>query len=118
MRGALKMIAGLALALASAAPQIAQAQASASAFTQGFRYDAARRLTGKISPDPDGDTGSIKYAAVRGTYDTGGRLAKVETGELSAWQSEAVAPSNWGNAPSEPASFTVFRTVEYSYDTF
>lgn len=67
------------------------------------------RVTGTIAPDPDG-AGSLKYAAVRNTYDAAGRLIKVETGELSTWQSESVAPASWG------AAFTVLSTVDTTYD--
>src|SRR5438477_277891 len=74
----------------AAAP--AGAQSAPSAFTTGHRYDVARRVVGTIAPDPDG-TGPLKYAAVRNTYDpVSGELTKVETGELSAWESESVAP--------------------------
>jgi RHS repeat-associated protein len=84
------------------------AQSSPSAFTTGYRYDVGGRVTGVISPDPDG-TGSIRYAAVRNTYNTQGMPVTIETGELSAWQSEAVAPTNW-------TGFTVFRTETRTYD--
>lgn len=84
------------------------AQASPSAFTAGMRYDAARRVTGTISPDPDG-AGPLPFRAVRNTYDAGGRLTRVERGTLSAWQSEAVAPASW-------SGFTVLETVQSSYD--
>lgn len=88
----------------------AHAQSSPSAFTTAYRYDAARRVTAIISPDPDGG-GSLAYAAVRNTYDAAGRLTKVETGQLSTWQSDSVAPANWGSV------FTVLATVETFYDT-
>jgi RHS repeat-associated protein len=94
------------LGVSLTAPVVAQTLPSA--FTSATRYDLSRRVVGTIAPDPD-DTGSIKYAAVRNTYDTAGRLVKVEKGELAAWQSEAVAPSAW-------AGFTIFQTVETTYD--
>ena len=72
------------------------------------RYDAMGRVTGTIAPDPDG-SGPIKFAAVRNSYDAQGLLIKVETGELAGWQSEAVAPGSW-------TGFTVFRTVDTTYD--
>lgn len=84
------------------------AQASPSAYTTGMRYDALRRVVGTIAPDPDG-AGPLAFAAVRNTYDAAGRLVKVETGELSAWQGEAVAPASW-------SGFTIFTTLETSYD--
>jgi YD repeat-containing protein len=94
--------------LASALSGEAQAQPSASPFTSAARYDALGRLTGTISPDPDG-TGPRLHLAVRNTYDAAGRLIRVETGALAAWQSEAVAPAGW-------AGFTVAQTVDTTYD--
>ena len=86
------------------------AQTSPSDFTTAARYDALRRPTGSIRPDPDG-LGPIKYAAVRNSYDSGGNLIKVEMGELASWQSEAVAPASW-------SGFTIFRTMDISYDAY
>src|SRR5262245_56341328 len=86
----------------------AWSQSSPSAHTTGFRYDAAKRLVGTISPDPDG-SGPIAYAASRNTYDSRGVLTRVEVGELSSWQSEAILPMNW-------TGFTVFRLTDYTYD--
>ncbi len=86
----------------------AYGQASPSAYTSATRYDGMNRVTGTISPDPDG-AGALKYAAVRNTYSLSGELIKVETGELSSWQSESVAPSAW-------TGFTVLSSVETSYD--
>lgn len=83
-------------------------QTSPSAYTTGYRYDASRQLTGTISPDPDA-SGPLKHAAVRNSYDGKGRLIKVENGELSAWQSEVVAPSAW-------SGFTIFQTQDIAYD--
>jgi len=86
----------------------ALAQSAASPFTSATRYDAMRRVSGTIAPDPDG-AGPLGFAAVRNTYDAAGRLTKVERGELSAWQSEAVAPANW-------TGFTVLQTLDNVYD--
>lgn len=86
----------------------ARAQASASPWTSATRYDARNRVVGTISPDPDG-AGPRPFLAVRNTYDAAGRLTKVETGSLSAWQSEAVAPSAW-------TGFTLHRSVETVYN--
>jgi RHS repeat-associated protein len=99
----------LLLCTALAAPlSPAFAQASPSAFTTGYRFDANHRLVGTISPDPDG-AGPLAYAAVRNTYDGAGRLIKVEKGELSSWQSESVAPSAW-------TGFTILQTIDTTYD--
>jgi len=100
-----RLLAALALLLAPAA---AYAQPAASPYTSAQRYDAAGRITGSIAPDPDG-AGALTFMAVRNSYDSAGRPIKVETGTLSAWQSEAVAPSAW-------TGFTVLRTAETRYD--
>ncbi|WP_229955132.1 RHS repeat-associated core domain-containing protein [Parasphingorhabdus litoris] len=86
----------------------AYAQSSASAYTSATRYDIKGQVTGTIAPDPDG-SGALKYLATRTTYDIRGNVIKVETGELAAWQSEAIAPANW-------SGFTVHRTVHSTYD--
>ena len=90
-------------------PGLAFAQTVPSDFTSAIRYDAARRVTGTIAPDPDG-TGPLHHIALRNTYDAAGRLRRVEKGELLAWQSESVAPAAWLN-------FTVQMQVDSSYDT-
>lgn len=95
--------------LALAVPVQVAAQASPSAYTSATRYDAMGRVTGTIAPDPDG-AGALKHLATRTTYDGRGLPTKVETGVLSAWQSEAVAPASWG------AAFTVHNKVETAYD--
>lgn len=89
--------------------ETALAQPVASPYTSGARYDLSRRVVGTIAPDPDG-AAPITYAAVRNSYNADGNLTKVEHGELAAWQSETVAPSAW-------TGFTVFRTIDYTYDT-
>jgi RHS repeat-associated protein len=95
-------------ALSPLLPSAADAQATPSAFTGGVRYDAARRVTGTISPDPDG-AGPLPFRAVRTTYDAAGRPIRVERGTLAAWQSEAVAPAGW-------SGFTVLERAESRYD--
>lgn len=101
---------GLALSVwTCVASTAALAQTAASPYTWAYRYDAMRRVTGTIAPDPDG-AASLKFAATRTTYDFAGRAVKVETGELSGWQSENVLPANWGN------SFKPLSWVEYAYD--
>jgi RHS repeat-associated protein len=89
-------------------PVAATAQSVPSAYTSATRYDIAGHVTGTIAPDPDG-AGPLHYAAVRNTYDSRGNLTKVETGELSSWQSEAVAPSAW-------SGFTIYTTTLTTYD--
>ncbi|MBX7494541.1 RHS repeat-associated core domain-containing protein [Qipengyuania sp. 6B39] len=84
--------------------------AAQSAYTSYMRYDAMGRVTGTISPDPDG-SGPLGYLATRTTYDARGLPTKVETGELSIWKGEAIAPASWGTA------FSVQTIAETTYDT-
>jgi RHS repeat-associated protein len=107
--GRLPALALEAAVIAAIAASPAFAQSLPSAYTYGTRYDAAGRVTGTIAPDPDG-TGGLHYAAVRNTWNNAGQLTKVETGELSTWKSESVAPSSWG------AAFTVRHTLDTTYD--
>ena len=86
------------------------AQTGAQPYTSNQRYDAMGRVTGTISADPDAVGSGNPLLAVRNSYDAAGRLTKVETGTLSAWQSEAVAPADWGTA------FAAARTLETQYD--
>lgn len=111
MSGSLTHAVSLALLMLGVSTQPAVAQSSASAFTWATRYDAQQRVTGTISPDPDGPDpiGPLKFAATRNTWNTRGLLTRVETGELQNWQSESIAPSSW-------SGFTIHRTVDYVYD--
>ena len=107
--------AAMTAALAPPLADEAHAQAQASPYTSGARYDALGRVTGTISPDPDPGSGPGQasgprpHLAVRNSYDPAGRLIKVESGTLAAWQSEAVAPASW-------TGFTVLQTVDTQYD--
>jgi RHS repeat-associated protein len=86
------------------------AQASSSAFTTGHRYNALGQETGTIMP---GVTvgGVFVHGATRQSYDAAGNLIKIETGQLSSWQSEQVMPANW------PASlFQIHRVKQMTYD--
>jgi RHS repeat-associated protein len=105
---AIMCIAVMAALAALIAPTPARAQMSASPYTSATRYDAMGRVTGTIAPDPDG-AGALHHLAVRTSYDAAGRPVRAETGELAAWQSEAVAPAAW-------TGFTIFRTLETLYD--
>lgn len=89
-----------------AAPAVAQS--SPSAFTSGYRFDAARRVVGVIQADPDG-SGELRFAATRNSYDAAGRLVKIEQGTLADWQSDEVTPQQW-------SGFAVLQTVEVGYD--
>jgi RHS repeat-associated protein len=87
-------------------PWPAAAPAAPAAFTTVYLYDAMRRLTGTIEPDPDG-AGPLHYPAVRNGYDAAGRLVRVEKGELAAWQ---------GGPPAAWTGFTIFERTDTAYD--
>lgn len=86
----------------------AVAQTAASPYTYATRYDAERRVTGTIAPDPDGPGGN-PHPAVRNTYDADGLLTRVEAGSLAAWQSHDIAPAAWGG-------FTIHKVTDITYD--
>jgi RHS repeat-associated protein len=95
------------LALLAATP--AYTQIAAGPGVSATRYDIGGRVVGVIRPDPDG-AGPLGYPAVRNVYDLAGRLIRVESGELAAWQGPDVLPANW-------AGFTVLRTAASEYDS-
>ncbi|HEY5713578.1 MAG TPA: RHS repeat-associated core domain-containing protein [Allosphingosinicella sp.] len=70
-------------------------------------YDVHGRLTGTISPDPDGAE-ALPRLAVRNNYDPADRLITVETGSLATLQA-TTPPASW-------TGFTIFRTTETAYD--
>lgn len=98
----------LVMAAAAFTSTSAYAQSSASDYTSASRYDIKGQVTGTIAPDPDG-AGALKYLATRNTYDIRGNVTKVESGELSTWKAETIAPSAW-------TGFTIHRTVHSTYD--
>lgn len=51
--------------------------------TSGFRYDAVRRLTMRVSPDPDG-TGPLLNRAQQITYDADGNVTRIEAGTTTS----------------------------------
>ena len=97
--------------LAVAATPIA-AQSSASPHTYATRYDDLGRVVGTIAPDPDGASGPLGHPATRTTYDSRNLPTIVETGVLSQWKAETVAPSSWSTN-----DFTVHSKVETTYDS-
>jgi RHS repeat-associated protein len=70
--------------------------------TVTYSYDAARRLTGTVGPDPDG-AGARKPVAERRSYDTAGRLTTVDVGNVDA-------AGAWG-------TFVVGQTQNILYDS-
>lgn len=73
-------------------------------FKTEYRYDAVRQLVGTIRPSTGGG-----HEAIRNTYDSEGRIIKVERGSLTQSQSENVLPANW-------PSFSVLEVVDRTYD--
>ncbi|WP_420137915.1 RHS repeat-associated core domain-containing protein [Sphingomonas sp.] len=86
---------------------VARAQSAAAAYLTAYRYTVGGLLTGTIKSSPGGTAGFI---AVRNSYDGNGRLWKVETGVLAAWQPDTIAPSAW-------SGFTVGGTKTFAYDS-
>lgn len=85
-------------------------EVNADSYKVEYRYNIARQITGQISPDPDGN-GSIKFHAVRNTYNAQGLLEKVENGELASLQGISIKPESWSN-------FTLHNSVVYTYDNW
>ncbi len=86
----------------------ASGQLTAAPFTSAMRYNANGQITGTISAAA-GEPGNNGHLAVRNTYDAAGRLIKIESGRLAAWQSDIVAPDNWDG-------FTISNIVTFTYD--
>ena len=96
-----------------------------------WRYDAMRRVVGKIGPDPDGTgpTNPLKMRATRNTYDPAGRLIKVERGNVDS-QSDAdwalLTPTDVVDTvfdvqgrkvkETKSSSGTSYAVTQYSYD--
>ncbi len=84
------------------------AQNMPAAYLTGYRHDTGGRLVGVIRPDPDG-AGPLAFGAERYTYDLAGNQIRKEFGQLSNWQADSVAPSNW-------VAFTVHQSEDYTHD--
>jgi YD repeat-containing protein len=72
--------------------------------TTRWRYDLMRRVTGVVTPDPDG-TGARKHSATRNTYDPAGLLIKTEMGTVNG-----LTDADW-------AAFLPLDSVQTAYDT-
>lgn len=104
-------ICGALALLAAASVSASQMEAP---FTYASRYDAAGRLVGTISPDPD-EAGPLRLMAQRHTYSEG-LLVRIESGQLSGWADEDVAPADWGNFGF--AGTSIFNAREFAYDSY
>jgi RHS repeat-associated protein len=71
--------------------------------TTRWIYDVRRRVIGVIAPDPDG-SGALLFRATRNTYDSAGRLTKVEQGTTTNQTATALS------------TFVALQTVETAYD--
>lgn len=67
-----------------------------------WRYDAKRRVTATMGPDPDGAGSAVPVATIS-TYDDAGRLIKVENGTVPN------QATNWN-------TFTLLDSEETTYD--
>ena len=72
--------------------------------TTTLRYDNMRRVTGTISPDPDG-AGSLKRRAVKATYHSAGGVQSVQRGTV-----EGTTDPDW-------AAMIVLETQSIGYDS-
>ncbi|MDX3775728.1 RHS repeat-associated core domain-containing protein [Chromatiaceae bacterium AAb-1] len=77
-------------------------------YTVAKRYNLNRQVTGVIYPSPNGNA---NYLASRNTYDSRGRLVRVENGYLSSWQNETIKPANW-------TGFTITVRKDYTYNGY
>lgn len=94
-----------------------------------WRYDAKRRVTATMGPDPDG-AGPLKPIATINTYDDAGRLTKTENGTVN---SQAIAWTSFAATDAEEFTYdaldrkltarktsggTTYALTQYSYDLF
>lgn len=96
--------------------------------TTRFRYDIGRQLVGVVGPDPD-SAGSLKFRALRNTYNADGQVTSVERGTVTAqsdgaWAAMTVLEQQTTayNALGLPdkttlvTSGTTQAVTQYSYD--
>jgi RHS repeat-associated protein len=100
------------LVLGAASAHAVQSEAP---FMHATRYNVAGQVTGTIAPDPDA-TGALRLLATRNRYNSLGLLDKVETGQLTTWADDTIAPSSWGGYGFSGAN--VFSTTEITYDSY
>jgi len=103
------VICGLVFVLSSMSSFSYTAQ-NAAAYTSAKRFNMSGQVVGTISADPDG-SGALKYLATRNTYNLNGLLTMTESGYLSSWKTEDIAPSNWGS------NFIVSKKHAFTYNS-
>lgn len=96
--------------------------------TTTYRYDAARRLVGVISADPDG-AGTLVRRAQKLVYDTAGRVTETISGTVTgttdaAWAALSPAEkvtTTWTSGRKAKdvlsAGATTYAVAQYGYDT-
>lgn len=94
-----------------------------------WRYDAKRRVTATMGPDPDG-AGTGKPVATISTYDDAGRLTKTENGTVNSqatdWSSFAATDSEEFTydaldrklTAAKKSGGTTYALTQYKYDLF
>ena len=96
--------------------------------TTRYRYDAGRRLVGVVGPDPDG-AGSLKFRAIKATYNADNQITSIERGTVTAqsdgaWASMTVLDQVTRDyndlgllvESSLSASSTTYAVTQFSYD--
>lgn len=69
-----------------------------------YRYDASRRQTGRVGPDPDG-AGTLRHRAVRTSYNPRGQVTLSEVGTVAGY-----TDANW-------TAFSSLQQVATTYDS-
>jgi hypothetical protein len=94
-----------------------------------WRYDARRRVTATMGPDPDG-AGVLKPIATTSTYDDAGRLTRQENGTVNSgatdWTTFAATDSDEFTydaldrklTAAKKSGGTTYALTQYSYDLF
>src|ERR1041384_666620 len=82
------------------------AQSASSPYLTAYRYLDGGLLAGTISPAPSGQS---NFLATRNTYDSNGRVEKIETGVRASWQADSISPASW-------SGFDIRKVVTYAYD--
>jgi RHS repeat-associated protein len=76
----------------------ASASQSEKLHTTAISYNLAGKVTGIISPDPDGldgTAGERHNLATRNTYNSDGLLTRIENGTMQYWSNQTVNPASW-----------------------
>ncbi|PXA95620.1 hypothetical protein DMC18_03620 [Caulobacter sp. D5] len=96
------------MALLTGAGAAAQTLTAAD-YTTYYQYDAMRRPTMKVGPDPDGASGANKRRAEKTVYDVEGRATRVEVGTV-----DGVSLDTAGAVTV--AGFLALQTTLFTYD--